>query len=453
MWPFAFISNGNIYNSVFTLHAIYMIFFFVMPFSIGGLGNWLIPLYLDVIDLVLPRVNNMSFWFLFIAFCLSIVSSFVSFGVHGGWTLYPPLSIAGSPSFSLDFLIFSLHCAGASSILASINFFITIFFLYPSSYGFFHYPLFLVGQLVVAFLLLLSLPVLAAAITMLLFDRNFNTFFFSNLDGGDVVLFQHLFWFFGHPEVYVLIIPAFIMLSHVICYLNNMAVPFGYVGMSVAIISIGFLGCIVWAHHMFSSGMDLDVRFYYSAATLIIAVPTGIKIFSWIATLFSRVSVSSPLLFWIFGFIFLFTLGGVTGIVLSNSSLNLFFHDSYYVVAHFHYVLSLGAVFGIFLSFFFAFPFFFNISMSYLYHSIFFILVFIGSNLVFFPLHFLGLWGLPRRYLIFDFNFYVFSFISLYGLFCFIISFVILFISLRRIFYINYWSYNIDLPYCSLIYS
>jgi hypothetical protein len=275
----------------------------------------------------------------------------------------------------------------------------------------------------------------------------------NKLDGGDVVFIQHLFWFFGHPEVYVLIIPTFIMLSHVICYLNNMSVPFGYVGMSVALISIGFLGCIVWAHHMFSSGMDLDVRFYYSAATLIIAVPTGIKIFSWIATLFSRVSVSSPLLFWIFGFIFLFTLGGVTGIVLSNSSLNLFFHDSYYVVAHFHYVLSLGAVFGIFLSFFFAFPFFFNISMSYLYHSIFFILVFIGSNLVFFPLHFLGLWGLPRRYLIFDFNFYVFSFISLYGLFCFIISFAILFISLRRIFYINYWSYNIDLPYCSLIYS
>uniref|UniRef100_A0AAU6MWV6 Cytochrome c oxidase subunit 1 n=1 Tax=Tjalfiella sp. TaxID=3119615 RepID=A0AAU6MWV6_9METZ len=457
MWPYSFLVSGDVYNSFVSLHAIFMIFFFVMPFSIGGLGNWLIPLYLGATDMVLPRVNNMSFWFLFIAFLLGFISSLCSTGIHAGWTLYPPLaSSIGSPSISTDFVIFSLHCAGASSILASINFFITIFFLLSDStiIDFFKYPLFIIGQLVIAFLLVLSLPVLAAAITMLLFDRNFNSCFFSSWDGGDVVLFQHLFWFFGHPEVYVLVIPAFIMLSHILCYVLNISVPFGYSGMSLAIIGIGLLGCIVWAHHMFTSGMDLDVRFYYSAATLIIAVPTGIKIFSWIATCFSRIFTYVPIIFWIYGFIFLFTVGGVTGIMLSNSSLNLFFHDSYYVVAHFHYVLSLGAVFGIFMSFFFLFSKFYSFFYNYVSQTVFFILIFIASNLIFFPLHYLGFWGLPRRYLIFDLNYYIFSYLSLIGMIIFLLSFLIIFFFFSfNLDFVESWSYQIDLSWKYLVFK
>nr|CUS25276.1 cytochrome c oxidase subunit I [Vallicula multiformis] len=455
LWPVAFIDFANIYNNAVTLHAIFMIFFFVMPFSIGGLGNWLIPLFLGVIDMSLPRINNLSFWLLFFSFMISLFHLFTYDGVFTGWTIYPPLSgPEGSITTAVDYIIFSLHLAGASSILASINFFITIFFMFlnNSVFNFFKVPLFIIGQLVVAFLLVLSLPVLAAAITMLLFDRNFNTCFFSNYWGGDAVLFQHLFWFFGHPEVYVLIIPTFIVLSHCICFLNNSYVPFGYSGMSFAIIGIGILGCIVWAHHMFSSGMDLDVRFYYSAATLIIAVPTGIKIFSWISSLISRSVTFTPLIFWVYGFLFLFTVGGVTGIILSNSSLNLFFHDSYYVVAHFHYVLSLGAVFGIFLSFFFFFEKFFFFHFTYWVHSIFFFLIFISSNLIFFPLHYLGLWGLPRRYFTFDYNYYSLSFLSIIGLIIIYLSFFFL-TKFHVLNYFEKWSYFNDLPFKYLVFS
>ena len=434
MWPYSFITNGNVFNSFISLHAIYMIFFFIMPFSIGGLGNWLIPLFLGSIDMVLPRINNMSFWMLFTSAICGFLSSFIGNGIHAGWTIYPPLSSTiGSPFMATDLIIFSLHLAGASSILASLNFFITIYFLTNENINFFKYPLFIIGQLVVAFLLVLSLPVLAAAITMLLFDRNFNSCFFSSFDGGDVILFQHLFWFFGHPEVYVLIIPAFIMLSHIISINTSQPVPFGYSGMSFALIAIGVLGCIVWAHHMFTSGMDLDVRFYYSAATLIIAIPTGIKIFSWIASLYSKPFLNNPYIFWVVGFIFLFTIGGVTGIILSNSALNLFFHDSYYVVAHFHYVLSLGAVFGVFMSFFFLFPYFFGFNYDKISLVVIFLLVFIASNIVFFPLHFLGFWGLPRRYLLFDFNFYCFSSLALLGMILFILSFFLIVLSTKII--------------------
>ena len=452
MWPYSFLIDGNIYNSFVSLHAIFMIFFFVMPFSIGGLGNWLIPLYIGAVDMALPRVNNLSFWLLFIAFVLGFFSSVFSMGIHAGWTIYPPLSsYIGSPNISTDFIIFSLHCAGASSILASINFFITVFFLSSDEkvLNFLKYPLFIIGQLVVAILLILTLPVLAAAITMLLFDRNFNSCFFSNWDGGDAVLFQHLFWFFGHPEVYVLIIPAFIMISHCSCYVLNLHVPFSNYSMAFAIVSIGILGSIVWAHHMYTSGMDLDVRFYYAAATLCIAIPTGIKIFSWIASFFSRDFVYVPLVYWIFGFLFLFTVGGLTGVLISNSSLNLFFHDSYYVVAHFHYVLSLGAVFGIFMSFFFLFDKFYSLNYSFEYQTIFFFLIFFASNITFFPLHYLGLWGLPRRYLVFDFNFYEYSFIALIGMIIFILSFFVLFFffSIKDGFNFSFNFYDLGLKY------
>lgn len=418
MWPFAFVTSGTIYLYFVTLHAIYMIFFFIMPFSIGGLSNYLIPLIFHLPDMCLPRINNLSFWLLYFSFILSLLSSFFFYGPSSGWTLYPPYSsYPASPSSSTDFIIFSLHLAGASSILSSINFIITILFC-PANvfFSFLQYPLFIVAQLTVAFLLLISLPVLAAAITMLLFDRNFSTSFFSNSFGGDALLYQHLFWFFGHPEVYVLILPAFAIISHSLAYIINRPIPFSYLGLNLAIIAIGVLGCIVWAHHMFTSGMDYDTRFYFAAATLIIAIPTGIKIFSWLFTLLSDTFILIPMLLWIMGFIFLFTFGGLSGIVLSNCHLNLFFHDSYYVIAHFHYVLSLGAVIGVFLSIVFLFPYFYQIFLRYHHQASSFILFFIGSNLLFFPFHFLGLWGLPRHYLLFDLNFYVFSSISLFAI-------------------------------------
>ena len=418
MWPFAFINSGIIYLYFVTLHAIYMIFFFIMPFSIGGLSNYLIPLIFHIPDMCLPRINNMSFWLLFFSFILSLFSSFFFFGPSSGWTLYPPYSsYPASPSLASDFIIFSLHLAGASSILASINFIVTILFApIVNVFSFFQFPLFIVAQLTVAFLLLISLPVLAAAITMLLFDRNFSTSFFSNFFGGDALLYQHLFWFFGHPEVYVLILPAFAIISHSLAFIINRNVPFSYVGLNLAIIAIGVLGCIVWAHHMFTSGMDYDTRFYFAAATLIIAIPTGIKIFSWLFTLFSDYYFFIPMLIWILGFIFLFTFGGLSGIVLSNCHLNLFFHDSYYVIAHFHYVLSLGAVVGVFLSIMYLFPYFYRLYINYFYQSLIFFLFFVGSNGLFFPFHFLGLWGLPRHYLLFDLNFYVFSGLSLFSI-------------------------------------
>ena len=455
MWPFSFISSGTIYLYFVTLHAIYMIFFFIMPFSIGGLSNYLIPLCFHLPDMCLPRINNLSFWLLFFSFILSLFSSFLFYGPSSGWTLYPPYSsFPASPSSSTDFVIFSLHLAGASSILSSINFIITILFLPISNFfSFFQFPLFIVAQLTVAFLLLISLPVLAAAITMLLFDRNFSTSFFSNFFGGDALLYQHLFWFFGHPEVYVLILPAFAIISHSLSFLINRSIPFSYIGLNLAIIAIGILGCIVWAHHMFTSGMDYDTRFYFAAATLIIAIPTGIKIFSWLFTILSDTFFYIPLLIWILGFIFLFTFGGLSGIVLSNCHLNLFFHDSYYVVAHFHYVLSLGAVIGIFLSILFLFPFFYGLYINYYNQALIFVLFFFSSNLLFFPFHFLGLWGLPRHYLLFDLNFYLFSSISLFSIILILFSVVYLLFSFTFNNCYYYFSYHHDLFFKLLFYK
>lgn len=446
-WSYSFITNGVVYLHFVTLHAVYMIFFFVMPFSIGGLSNLLIPLCFSLADMCLPRINNLSFWMLFFSFGLTVISSSVYLGASSGWTLYPPYSsYPGSSWLSTDFIIFSLHLAGASWILSWINFIVTIFVL-PINYNFsfFQYPLFIVAQLTVSFLLLISLPVLAAAITMLLFDRNFSTYFFSNVNGGDALLYQHLFWFFGHPEVYVLILPAFAVIWHFLSFSINRAIPFSYPGLSIAIIGIGVLGCVVWAHHMFTSGMDIDTRFYFASATLIIAVPTGIKIFSWLFTLLSDSIIYSPLLIWALGFIFLFTFGGLSGIVLSNCHLNLFFHDWYYVIAHFHYVLSLGAVVGVFISLFFFFPVFYNLAYSYLNQTSIFIVFFVGSNILFFPFHFLGLWGLPRHYLLFDLNFFCFSISSLFGLILILLASIEV---CSSVFYregMFYFSYYIDL--------
>jgi cytochrome c oxidase subunit 1 len=422
--------NGHLWNVLITGHGILMMFFVVIPALFGGFGNYFMPLQIGAPDMAFPRMNNLSFW-LYVAGTTLAVCSILAPGGNGqlgsgvGWVLYPPLSV-NEEGMSMDLAIFAVHLSGTSSILGAINMITTFLNMRTPGMTLFKVPLFAWSIFVTAWLILLALPVLAGAITMLLTDRNFGTTFFDPAGGGDPILYQHILWFFGHPEVYIIILPGFGLISHVIATFARKPV-FGYLPMVWALIAIGGLGFVVWAHHMYTVGMSLTQQSYFMLATMVIAVPTGVKVFSWIATMWGgSIEFKTPML-WAFGFLFLFTVGGVTGIVLAQAGIDRVYHDTYYVVAHFHYVMSLGAVFTIFAGIYYYFGKMTGREYPEWAGKLHFWMMFIGSNITFFPQHFLGRQGMPRRYIDYPEAFAYWNEVSSYGAFLSFASFLLFF--------------------------
>nr|YP_010481281.1 cytochrome c oxidase subunit I [Dipetalonema gracile]UVN17308.1 cytochrome c oxidase subunit I [Dipetalonema gracile] len=422
---YLFFGNGQVYNSVLTMHGILMIFFMVMPILIGGFGNWMLPVMIGSPEMAFPRVNALSFWLTFMALFLVYQSFFIGGGSGSSWTLYPPLSVEGQPEFSLDVMILGLHTVGIGSLLGSINFMVTVQNMRCTAVTLDQVSMFVWTIYLTSFLLVLSVPVLAGSLLFLLLDRNFNTSFYDVKNGGNPLLYQHLFWFFGHPEVYVIILPVFGIISESILFLTDKDRLFGQTSMTFASIWIAVLGTSVWGHHMYTAGLDVDTRTYFSAATMIIAIPSAVKIFNWLGTLFGSNQKIQPLWCWSYSFIFLFTVGGLSGIVLSAASLDVVLHDTYYVVAHFHYTLSLGAVYGIFCGFCLWLPYVFGVSFDGLLMMSVFVCFFFGTNMTFFPMHFAGMQGMPRKILDYPDCYSMFQIVSSFGSVITFIGFVL----------------------------
>jgi cytochrome c oxidase subunit 1 len=413
------IVNPEFFNSMTTYHGLIMVFGAIMP-AFVGFANWLIPMQIGAPDMAFPRMNNWSFWLLPPAALLLVIAQLVPGGGAGvGWTLYPPLTI--QQGMSMDLTIFAVHILGMSSIMGSINIITTILNMRAPGMTLMKMPLFVWTWLITAYLLIAVMPVLAGAVTMLLTDRHFDTHFFNPAGGGDPVLFQHIFWFFGHPEVYIIAIPAFGVISQIIPAFSRKPL-FGYTSMVYATASIAILSFLVWAHHMYTVGMPVQAQLYFMFATMLIAVPTGVKVFNWVATMWKgSLTFETPMLFAL-GFLFLFTLGGFTGLVLSITPVDVQLHDTYYVVAHFHYVMVAGALFSAFGGIYFWLPKWtgkmYNESLGKLH----FWLTFIFFNVTFFVQHFLGLAGMPRRIPDYSLQFTDFNAISSIGAFGFGLS-------------------------------
>ncbi|WP_299364008.1 cytochrome c oxidase subunit 1 [uncultured Paracoccus sp.] len=446
--------NGHLWNVLITYHGVLMMFFVVIPALFGGFGNYFMPLHIGAPDMAFPRLNNLSYWLYVCGVALGVASLLApggnsQLGSGVGWVLYPPLSTTES-GYSMDLAIFAVHVSGASSILGSINIITTFLNMRAPGMTLFKVPLFAWSVFITAWMILLALPVLAGAITMLLMDRNFGTHFFNPAGGGDPVLYQHILWFFGHPEVYIIIVPGFGIISHVISTFSRKPI-FGYLPMVLAMAAIGVLGFVVWAHHMYTAGMSVTQQAYFMLATMTIAVPTGIKVFSWIATMWGgSIEFRAPMM-WAFGFLFLFTVGGVTGVVLAQAPLDRVYHDTYYVVAHFHYVMSLGAVFAIFAGVYYWIGKMSGRQYPEWAGHVHFWMMFIGSNLLFFPQHFLGRQGMPRRYIDYPVEFAYWNNISSIGAYITFASFLffigVVFYTLfagRRVTVPNYWNEHAD---------